>query len=288
MWILERLLPLKNLTSSQQPMLAASAVRQVVALVGAGLPANQAKNMTQEKIHQFSPQQAQQFDFIWGLAFQIGGPVTLTLERLADVFDRQQKNLSEIQLAFAGPQATAKLVSWLPLAALALAQLVGMNPLAAVTGATAGLVSVVLGLGLLAVGQRWSKRLLEQANSKALDPGAFIDAVLVGLQGGLPLRKSETAAKEHFKIVFQQEVPEKDLALIKTVAELARDSGAALTKILAAEADRLREEERYQISEQIARLGIRLMIPLGVAVLPAFILIAIVPIAISLLSNGQL
>jgi tight adherence protein B len=288
MWIPERLLPLKNLTSSQQPMLAASAVRQVVALVGAGLPANQAKNMTQEKIHQFSPQQAQQFDFIWGLAFQIGGPVTVALERLADVFDRQQKNLSEIQLAFAGPQATAKLVSWLPLAALALAQLVGMNPLAAVTGSTAGLVSVLLGLGLLAVGQRWSKRLLEQANSKALDPGAFIDAVLVGLLGGLPLRKSELAAKEHFKIVFQQEVSEKDLALIKSVAELARDSGAALTKILAAEADRLREQERYQISEQIARLGIRLMIPLGVAVLPAFILIAIVPIAISLLSNGQL
>jgi tight adherence protein B len=269
-------------------MMAASAVRQVVALVGAGLPANQAKNMTQEKILQFSSQQAQQFDFIWGLAVQIGGPITLTLERLAEVFDRQQKNLSEIQLAFAGPQATARLVSWLPLAALALAQLVGMNPLGAVTGSAAGLVSVLLGLGLLAVGQRWSKRLLEQANSKALDPGAFIDAVLVGLQGGLPLRKSETAAKEHFKIVFQQEVSEKDLALIKSVAELARDSGAALTKILAAEADRLREEERYQISEQIARLGIRLMIPLGVAVLPAFILIAIVPIALSLLSNGQL
>jgi tight adherence protein B len=284
----ERLLPLKNLTSSQQPMMAASAVRQVVALVGAGLPANQAKNMTQEKILQFSSQQAQQFDFIWGLAVQIGGPITLTLERLAEVFDRQQKNLSEIQLAFAGPQATARLVSWLPLAALALAQLVGMNPLGAVTGSAAGLVSVLLGLGLLAVGQRWSKRLLSKANSTALDPGAFIDAVLVGLQGGLPLRKSELAAKEHFKVVFQQEVSEKDLALIKSVAELARDSGAALTKILAAEADRLREQERYQTSEQIARLGIRLMIPLGVAVLPAFILIAIVPIAISLLSNGQL
>jgi tight adherence protein B len=269
-------------------MMAASAVRQVVALVGAGLPANQAKNMTQEKILQFSSQQAQQFDFIWGLAVQIGGPITLTLERLAEVFDRQQKNLSEIQLAFAGPQATARLVSWLPLAALALAQLVGMNPLGAVTGSAAGLVSVLLGLGLLAVGQRWSKRLLSKANSTALDPGAFIDAVLVGLQGGLPLRKSELAAKEHFKVVFQQEVSEKDLALIKSVAELARDSGAALTKILAAEADRLREQERYQTSEQIARLGIRLMIPLGVAVLPAFILIAIVPIAISLLSNGQL
>lgn len=288
MWIPERLLLLKNLDSPQQPMLAASAVRQVVALIGAGLPANQAKSMSEEKINQFSSQQAQQFEFIWGLAFQIGGPVTQTLERLAEVFDRQQKNLSEIQLAFAGPQATARLVSWLPLVALALAQLVGMNPLGAVTGSTAGLVSVLLGFGLLAVGQRWSKRLLAQANSNALDPGAFIDGVLVGLQGGLPLRKSEQAAQEHFKVVFQQDVADKDLAVIKSVADLARDSGAALSKILSAEADRLREQERYQISEQIARLGIRLMIPLGVAVLPAFILIAIVPIAISLLSNGQL
>jgi tight adherence protein B len=279
---------LKNSARAQQPMLAASTVRQVVALVGAGLPATQAKNMTREKINQFSPLQAQQFEFIWGLAFQIGGPITLALERLAEVFDRQQKNLSEIQLAFAGPQATARLVSWLPLAALALAQLVGMNPLGAITGSIAGLVSVLLGAGLLAVGQRWSKRLLEKADSKSLDPGAFIDAVLIGLQAGLPLRKSELAAKEHFKVVFQQAVTEREIAVIKSVAELARDSGAALTKILAAEADQLREQERYEISEKIARLGIRLMIPLGVAVLPAFILIAIVPIAISLLSNGQL
>jgi tight adherence protein B len=279
---------LKNSARAQQPMLAASTVRQVVALVGAGLPATQAKTMTQDKINQFSPLESQQFEFIWGLAFQIGGPITLTLERLAEVFDRQQKNLSEIQLAFAGPQATARLVSWLPLAALALAQLVGMNPLGAITGSIAGLVSVLLGAGLLAVGQRWSKRLLEKADSKSLDPGAFIDAVLIGLQAGLPLRKSELAAKEHFKVVFQQAVTEREIAVIKSVAELARDSGAALTKILAAEADQLREQERYEISEKIARLGIRLMIPLGVAVLPAFILIAIVPIAISLLSNGQL
>ncbi len=279
---------MKSLDSTQQPKLAASAVRQVVALVGAGLPAEQARSMTQERISQFSPQQFQQFEFIWTLASQIGGPVTLILERLAEIFDRQQKNLSEIQLAFAGPQATAKLVSWLPLAALALAQLVGMNPLVAITGSVAGLVSVFLGLGLLFTGQRWSKRLLDRANSKRLDPGAFIDAVLVGLQAGLPLRKSEATAQAHFKAVFQQEVPQSDLLVIKTVSELARNSGAALTKILSAEADRLRDEQRYEISEQIARLGIRLMIPLGVAVLPAFILIAIVPIAISLLSNGQL
>lgn len=272
----------------EPPVLAAHAVRQVVALVGAGLPANQARSMTNEKISAFLPQQAQQFEFIWGLASQIGGPITLALERLAEVFDRQQKNMSEIRLAFAGPQATSKLVSWLPVGALALGQLVGMNPLGAIIGSIAGLVSVLLGTGLLVLGQRWSKKLLERANSKSLDPGAFIDAVLIGLQAGLPLRKSQALAEAHFRNIFDTEVATFDLIILKTAAELSRDSGASLTKILAAEADRLREQERYQISERIARLGVRLMIPLGVAVLPAFILIAIIPIAISLLSNGQL
>lgn len=272
----------------EPPVLAAHAVRQVVALVGAGLPANQARNMTNEKISAFLPQQAQQFEFIWGLASQIGGPITLALERLAEVFDRQQKNMSEIRLAFAGPQATSKLVSWLPVGALVLGQLVGMNPLGAIFGSIAGLVSVLLGTGLLVLGQRWSKKLLERANSKSLDPGAFIDAVLIGLQAGLPLRKSQALAEAHFRNIFDAEVATFDLSILKTAAELSRDSGASLTKILAAEADRLREQERYQISERIARLGVRLMIPLGVAVLPAFILIAIIPIAISLLSNGQL
>ncbi len=55
-----------------------------------------------------------------------------------------------------------------------------------------------------------------------------------------------------------------------------------------AEADGFREQQRYEIATRISKLGVQLMIPLGVAVLPAFILLSIVPIAISLLSNGQL
>jgi len=60
-----------------------------------------------------------------------------------------------------------------------------------------------------------------------------------------------------------------------------------LTQIILSIADRVREDLRFQISNRIARLSVKLMIPLGVAVLPAFILLSIVPIAISLLSNSQ-
>lgn len=213
--------------------------------------------------------------------------MVMALTRVADVFDRQQRNQNEVQLAFAGPQSTSRLVTGLPLVALALAQLVGMNPASAITGSVLGLVSVFLGSGLLALGHLCSKRLLAKAVPKSLDPGAFIDCVLIGLQAGLPLEVARQRAELSYQKTFTEASSEQDEKALDDAAELSRKSGAALTEILLANADRFRDELRYEISGRIARLGIKLMIPLGVAVLPAFILVAIVPIAISLLSNGQ-
>lgn len=279
---------------------SANIVRQICALVAAGIPAQQARQMCEQSISQLSDHDVKQFELVWRLATRLGGPVVIALSRVADVFDRQQRNFSEVQLAFAGPQSTSKLVTGLPLVALALAQLVGMNPARAIIGSPLGLISVCLGVGLLVLGHKWSKRLLAKALPNTGDPGAFIDCVLIGLQAGLPLQQARNYAATEYQVVYsgdavsqqnagQLGVPsEADEAALNEAAELSRNSGAALTQLLSATADRFRDELRFEISNRIARLGIRLMIPLGVAVLPAFILISIVPIAISLLSNGQL
>lgn len=272
---------MKNLVSS------ANTVRQIIALVSAGIPANQARQMGEQKINQMPAEQLRHFELVWGLATKLGGPVTIALGRVAEVFDRLHKNQSEVALAFAGPQSTAKLVTLLPLVALLLSQLVGMNPLGAITGSAIGLLSVCLGGGLLVLGHRWSKGLLARAVPPTLDPGAFIDCVLIGLQAGLPLQNARDLAKQDFSFTFGIAPSSQDDLVLDEAAELSRNSGASLTQILSAQADQFRDELRFETSNRITRLGIRLMIPLGVAVLPAFILISIVPIAISLLSNRQ-
>lgn len=279
---------MQNSISATKKLSSANAVRQISALVSAGIPAVQARQMCELQIKELTPNQAKQFSAVWLLATTLGGPVVMALARVADVFDRQQRNHSEVELAFAGPQSTAKLVTGLPLIALLLAQLVGMNPLGAITGSPIGLISVCLGSGLLVLGRQWSRRLLAKAVPEALDPGAYIDCVLIGLQAGLPLQVARQRATEVFCKTFEVELNEKDELALNEAAELSRKSGAALSQILVANADLFRDEYRYEISNRIARLGIQLMIPLGVAVLPAFILLSIVPIAISLLSNGQL
>jgi tight adherence protein B len=110
---------------------------------------------------------------------------------------------------------------------------------------------------------------------------------VIGLQAGLPLEQARVAAESQFSEVFNLEPEEQAQLAIMAAGQLSRNTGAALTQILTSVADRIRERERYDAANNIARLSIRLMIPLGVAVLPAFVLLSVVPIAISLLSSGQ-
>ncbi len=267
---------------------SANAVRRVSALLGAGLPANQALQICGEEITNLPAQDKKQFDLIWSLSTKLGGPIFLALNRIADVFDGQQRNQLEVQLAFAGPQATAKLVMWLPVLALMLGQAVGMNPVGAIFRSALGALSVCLGLGLMVAGRQWTRRLLGKALPSQYDPGAYLDCVLIGLQAGLPLSAAQAKATQEYQAVFERPPEAQNFERLDNAAELSRSTGAAISQILIAEADAFREQHKYLIATRISKLGVQLMIPLGVAVLPAFILLSIVPIAISLLSGGQL
>lgn len=262
-------------------------IRQVAALIDSGLPAQQAQSICAKEISKIPSADAKQFELIWTLAQLLGGPVVLALNRIVEVFERNYKNAKEVELAFAGPQSTSKLVMGLPVIALALAQLTGMNPFGAIVGSLLGALSVCLGAGLLVAGHYWTKRLLARALPQSLDPGTYLDCVAIGLQAGLPLEQSRKIAQQNFQRILETEISEADKSSLDEAAELSRTTGAALTQIILSSADRMRENRRYETSNRIARLSVKLMIPLGVAVLPAFVLLSIVPIAISLLSNSQ-
>jgi tight adherence protein B len=284
---------LPNSTSTAKYPNAAAVIRQVSALVNAGLPAHQVEKILSAEVANLAPLEAKQFGLVWKLATKLGGPIVLTLNRITDVFERKLKNQNEVHLAFAGPQATAKLVMWLPILALVLAQLVGMNPFAAIFGSLLGGLSVSLGTGLMVAGRQWTRRLLSRAlpspdDVVAIDRGAFLDCVLIGLQAGLPLDQAKESALAEFENTFLVKPLQENFVALTEAAELSRNTGAALTAILFSKADAFREEQRFEIATRISKLGVQLMIPIGVAVLPAFVLLSIVPIAISLLSNGQL
>lgn len=64
--------------------------------------------------------------------------------------------------------------------------------------------------------------------------------------------------------------------------KLAREAGVAPSSLLLAGAEDLRSARLAAVDVAAARLGVRLVIPLGVAFLPAFVLTTVVPVVLAL------
>jgi tight adherence protein B len=99
---------------------------------------------------------------VWAVAESAGAPAAGVLERYAQSRREIAEAERERAVALAGPQATVTVLTWLPVAGLGLALLIGADPLA-LLGSPVGLVSIGSGVVLLALGRLWMRRMLEGA-----------------------------------------------------------------------------------------------------------------------------
>jgi tight adherence protein B len=264
-------------------MSAELAVMELASLLRAGTSAKNARN--QFPIANLSSFQQKQFDFIWIVATDSGGAIAKGLDRLASVFGQQNHQLAELKIAFASPKATANLILVLPLVAVLFSELLGLSALAASVGTSLGAVSVGVGLILLIVARVSSLRMLEAAKPRELDPGAFLDAISIALSAGLNPKSAAAMARSRFSQTLLEEVSSEQWLIFWEAVKASEQSGIALTGLLAARADSLRYRMWNNHRAIISRLQIKLMIPLGLAALPAFVLLAVVPVGIGLLSS---
>ncbi len=70
---------------------SAAAIRQISALINAGLSASQARELCTEALGNLQPLEQKQFEIVWRLATSLGGPIVLALNRITEVFDRPRE-----------------------------------------------------------------------------------------------------------------------------------------------------------------------------------------------------
>jgi tight adherence protein B len=263
-------------------MSAELAVIEITALLRSGTNAKAAKQQLQ--IQELSEFQVKQFDFIWEVATESGGHLGLALDRLTEVFRAQQRQFVELGIAFASPKATANLILLLPIAAVIFSELLGLSALGASLGTALGVISIGLGLILLIVARIISLRMLEKAKPREADPGAFLDAVAIGLSAGLSPKAAAALARTKSKQQFSEDVPADQLTIFWDAVKVSEQSGIALNGLLLARADTLRHRLWSNHRSSLAKLSVSLLIPLGLAALPAFLFLAVVPVGIGLFS----
>lgn len=113
-----------------------------------------------------------------------------------------------------------------------------------------------------------------------------LDAVGSGVRGTLGHDLRAVAGAIHLGADVTEAwtlVDAPDLDALGAILARAEISGSAVTPLLALLADQQRQRARVTAMDAARTLGVRVTAPLGLCFLPAFVLIAVVPLVISLL-----
>lgn len=72
---------------------------------------------------------------------------------------------------------------------------------------------------------------------------------------------------------------------MRNVISAATNLGAPVATMLLAEAEALRATALTELERQAERLGVRVLLPIGLCVLPSFIVLGVIPVLAAVLGN---
>lgn len=218
----------------------------------------------------------------WSVAEVAGSPLAACLTVLAGALRDEAQLRREARAALAGPAASSRLVAALPVIALLFGATLGFDTIGVLLGNPFGLGCLVAGSALLWAGSRWNRSLIARAAVARPAPGLELDLLAVALASGASVDRADDIVRSALR-AHLPEIAGSDAAA--PVLALAERAGAPVADLLRAEAARVRGTARADGAVRAAALGVRLMIPLGCCVLPAFVLLGVAPLLISVVTG---
>lgn len=220
----------------------------------------------------------------WQVASVSGAPLGVCLRDLSGSLRELDRIGRDIGTALAGPSATARLVLWLPVVAVVLGMALGFDTVRTLFATIPGLCCLAAGIVFLVVGARWSAALSARAARRDPAPGLSLDLVAVAMAGGGAASEARALVEEACE---RFDVPYDDTTVTGVLALSAR-AGIPAGELLRSEAEQQRDQARSDGERAAVILATRLMIPLGVCILPAFLLIGVAPLLLSVITSTTL
>ncbi|WP_423918614.1 type II secretion system F family protein [Frigoribacterium sp. 2-23] len=222
----------------------------------------------------------------WRVAEHSGAPLAGCLRSFVDALRADEEARRDIEVALSGPRATSRIVLALPPGGLLFSVAMGFDVGRVLVGTPVGWGCLVVATGLVAAARVWNRALVTRATPPDGIPGLRLELMAVALAGGGSWRGAlevVDAAIDDCIGGGTTSEPERQTCLV--VLDLSRRAGAPAGLLLRSSADGARRDARAAGRSAAARLGSTLMVPLGVCVLPAFLVVGVVPLVVSLLSS---
>lgn len=218
----------------------------------------------------------------WSVAERSGAALAPALRGAAESLRDRAEAARDVETALAGPRATARLMAWLPLVGMAMSHAIGVDVLGALVGGPLGWATAAGGVVLLSAGRAWTSRLVRAASAAGPAAGLEHDLMAVALAGGMSVPSARATVSE---AVRQAGVEATGDGSVDRVLRIAERAGAPAVELLSAEGRQERRRARADGRRRAEVLAVRLLLPLGVCVLPAFVLLGVVPVILAMLSS---
>ena len=223
----------------------------------------------------------------WNLAEMTGAPFAPVLDRVASALRSVDELGRRRAVLLAAPRTTVRLVSALPIAAIAVGWVLGFNPLP-VFATPFGVVLLGVGFSLQLIGARWAHRLTARVEAEDRVAGLECELMWVGLAGGAPpalarLRVADAVSQaraEWIEFASLCRGAPLDRAMNEAIAV-----GVPASALLLDAATEQRATTQAALDGEVERLGIRILIPLATCILPAFIVLGVIPVVMTLLGG---
>lgn len=225
-----------------------------------------------------------------------------TAERFADATAAELDAQRARRTAAAGPRSTVTLLRWMPLGGLGIAWMLGAGPDTLLADPLGWLV-LTAGLLFAVVGHVWAQHLLRAAVGPAreVDAAAWLDVMAALLRSGASLvgaleraaaalpggaRLSPVIARLGWGAGWDEAwagVEDEELAELGRRLQPLHATGMAGAATLTQAAGAVRQERRRAAELAAEQLAVRLVVPLGLCHLPAFVCLGVLPLLLTLL-----
>lgn len=213
----------------------------------------------------------------WEIAAAVGAPLADTLRGIAAGLRDAHEAADDVRIALAEPAASARLMLTLPLVGLLLGTALGFDTLPILFGTPFGLAALVGGVVLLLGARRWTRVLVQRVQPAPGVPGLVSDLTAIALSGGASVDRARALVAESG---HGAEHPATESALA-----LSRSAGIPAVELLRASAAAERQSTRVAGRLRASRLASHLLLPLGVCTLPAFLLLGVAPLMLSVIGT---
>ncbi|MDX2376904.1 type II secretion system F family protein [Microbacterium sp. LRZ72] len=229
----------------------------------------------------------------WRVATAVGAPLGDTLRAFAEGLRDAADARDDVSVALAEPASTARLMGWLPAVGVVLGMALGFDTAGVLLTDPRGWACIVLGALLLIAGRAWSAALVRRAQPDPGLPGLEAELYAIALGGGVSLDRaaahvSAAISSQPSHRTVGGEAPQTVPRAVREVLDLSRAAGVPAVELLRAESTRARHGARIEGRSRAARLGSRLLLPLGVCTLPSFLVLGVAPLVLAVLSTTDL